>query len=333
MFYISAIGHSASLWLSTALTTHPDIVCWHGNRSIPPYDSGINDLSEEEFVKGLLACEQGWKMGVKKFGSCHGFHGSRLLKYVKKYDGLFFAIVRNPINKIHSYNSQYLELPPGAKNSTNYRFDIQQFYKDHGNKINEHFKNVLEKKKKQRSQRKYLIEKLKDIGLYSALKKTHNYFHAQKINKIPEIKDQLKLNKVENISVKKINNKFGIDFIAKHLISDFLNCNEIVVNLDQEIFNEIGAKDFICMEKMTKSSNYFNKAVFKKIMKYNAEKKYLKQVYKVKKSNKHTYKPDSTFEIYNSWPKEYKNYFSQLHEKSSVKKLYRDMDYNLSKIL
>mgnify|MGYP001464420666 CR=1 FL=1 len=49
MFYISAIGHSASLWLSTALTTHPDIVCWHGNRSIPPYDSGSNDLSEEDF--------------------------------------------------------------------------------------------------------------------------------------------------------------------------------------------------------------------------------------------------------------------------------------------
>ena len=333
MFYISAIGHSASLWLSTALTTHPDIVCWHGNRSIPPYDSGINDLSEEEFVKGLLACEQGWKMGVKKFGSCHGFHGSRLIKYVKKYDGKFFAIVRNPIDKIHSYTSQYFELPPGAKNPTNYRFDILNFYKEHGNKINEHFKNVLDRKKQQRSQRQYLIEKLKDIGLYSALKKTHNYILLQKTKKKPEIREQLKSNKVKNISIKNLNNRFGVDFIAKHIISSFLSVNEIVVNLDQEIFDEIGTKDFICMEKMTKSSDYFNKEIFKKIMNYNAEKNYLKQVFKVKKTNRHTYRPVSTFEIYNSWPKAFKNYFSKLHDNSKVKKLYKEMNYNLSKIL
>ena len=107
------------------------------------------------------------------------FMVSRLIKYVKKYDGKFFAIVRNPIDKIHSYTSQYFELPPGAKNPTNYRFDILNFYKEHGNKINEHFKNVLDRKKQQRSQRQYLIEKLKDIGLYSALKNTQLHFASK----------------------------------------------------------------------------------------------------------------------------------------------------------
>ena len=213
-------------------------------------------MSEEEFVKGLLACEQSWKVGVKKFGACHGFHGLRLIKYVKKYDGKFFAIVRNPIDKIHSYTSQFLELPP-QKNPTNYRFDILNFYKEHGNKINEHFKNVLDRKKQQRSQRQYLIEKLKDIGLYSALKKHTTIFCIKKQKKKPEIKDQLKFNKVKNISIKNLNNRFGVDFIAKHIISSFLNVNEIVVNLDQEIFDEIGTKDFICMEKNDKIFRLF----------------------------------------------------------------------------
>ena len=111
-----------------------------------------------------------------------------------------------------------------------------------------------------------------------------------------------------------------------------MNVNEIVVNLDQEIFDEIGTKDFICMEKMTKSSDYFNKAIFKNY-ELQCGKNYLKQVFKVKKTNRHTYRPVSTFEIYNSWPKAFKNYFSKLHDNSKVKKLYKEMNYNLSKIL
>ena len=48
----------------------------------------LDDLSEEEFVKGLLRCEQP-TFGVKKFGACHGFYETRLLKYVNKYNGTF----------------------------------------------------------------------------------------------------------------------------------------------------------------------------------------------------------------------------------------------------
>jgi len=54
MFYISSLGHSASSWLSKVLSANPKIVCWHSTRSIPPYPSGINDISEQEFINGLI---------------------------------------------------------------------------------------------------------------------------------------------------------------------------------------------------------------------------------------------------------------------------------------
>ena len=67
MFYISSHGHAASGWLSKVLSKHPRIVCWHGTRSIPPYKSGIRDLSEEDFVKGLIQCEES-SLNQKVFG-------------------------------------------------------------------------------------------------------------------------------------------------------------------------------------------------------------------------------------------------------------------------
>ena len=44
MFYISSRGHSATGWLAKQISKHNKVVCWHGTRSIPPSDPGINDL-------------------------------------------------------------------------------------------------------------------------------------------------------------------------------------------------------------------------------------------------------------------------------------------------
>ena len=54
MFYISSQGHSATGWLAKGLSMHPDIVCWHGTRGIPPYDSGLKDIAIKDFVEGLV---------------------------------------------------------------------------------------------------------------------------------------------------------------------------------------------------------------------------------------------------------------------------------------
>ena len=333
MFYISSIGHSASLWLSTALSSHPKIICWHGNRSIPPYDSGTNDLSEDEFVKGLLACEQNWKMGKKVFGSCHGFHGVKLLNYVNKYKGTFLAITRNPINKIHSYTSQYLEISDRRNVYSNYKFDVVKFYNEYSDEINANFKIVFEKKKEKRTSRKFLIDKLKDFGIYSSLKKTHKYLITNKKKIIPKIEDQTRETKVTNISIKKLIKIFGIDYITNKIISSFLNSTDMIFDYDEEIYNKTGSKAFISMEKMTTSSTYFNNYIFKKIMNERADKKYLKKIFMIKKSNRHTYKKISTSDIFKNWPKSYKNYFSTKYEKNKIKKLYNDMNYQIEKII
>ena len=58
MFYISSQGHSGTGWLAKSLNKHPEVVCWHGTRSIPPYDAGdigpdgmpVKILSPNEFI-------------------------------------------------------------------------------------------------------------------------------------------------------------------------------------------------------------------------------------------------------------------------------------------
>ena len=134
MFYISSQGHSASGWLSRALSMHPKIVCWHGTRSIPPYDSGENDISGKNFVEGLLQCEKGCQNG-KIFGACHGYYGPQLKKTVEENNGTFLWIVRNPIKRVNSIFLAFAPrlltyglLPADTKNIDIYMFFIYCFY-------------------------------------------------------------------------------------------------------------------------------------------------------------------------------------------------------------
>ena len=82
MFYISSLGHSATGWLASILSEHPDLVCFHGTRSIPPYGSGTFDMTPSEFVDGLIQLEKNCRH-KKQFGACHGFYGSILKKDIE----------------------------------------------------------------------------------------------------------------------------------------------------------------------------------------------------------------------------------------------------------
>lgn len=100
-FYISSRGHSATAWLTTMLSRHPEIVCFHGTRSIPPYDSGtVPDMTPEQFVDALITCA-GSSHG-KIFGAVHGFYGVACKEAVEGRGGRFAAIIRNPVKRIHS---------------------------------------------------------------------------------------------------------------------------------------------------------------------------------------------------------------------------------------
>jgi len=360
MFYISSSGHTATTWLSTALSSHPNIECWHSTKSVPPSFPPIskirrtakngkfleisvsreNDLSEEEFVKHLFMYEQSMNgkyqrnnhyENVKKIGACHGFHGTRLLKYINQYNGTFLAIARNPIKKISSLCLDVF-FNKSPLNNLVYRFDIEEFYLEYGDKINSKFNmiNNLVKEnekiiKEKKIKKKIITQTLKNLNLYYPLKKIYEFKKKFNNSKYIVVKKKKK--------VKKMIKKFGADFIAEKIILNFIASCQRTLDADDQIYKKIGFEDFICMEKMIVSPSYFNNKIFKKILKKDAEKHYLSTVFEVKPMNRHVSKILSATEIYNSWPKSFKNYFSEIYENSKAKKMYAMMNYKIEKII
>lgn len=106
MFYVSSRGHSATGWLSHQLSQHKKVIFWHGTRSIPPSDPGINDLSPKEFTDGLLICEK--QRDQRIYGAIHGFHGTQIKADIENNGGRFAGLFRDPISKISSFFHAYL---------------------------------------------------------------------------------------------------------------------------------------------------------------------------------------------------------------------------------
>ena len=189
------------------------------------------------------------------------------------------------------------------------------------NLVKEKEKIIKEKKKK----KKIITQTLKNLKLYYPLKKIYEF--KKKFNNSKYIVVKKKTN------VKKMIKKFGSDFIAEKIILNFIAGCQRTLDIDEQIYKKIGFEDFICMEKMILSSSYFNNKIFKKILKKDAEKHYLSTVFEVKPMNRHVSKILSATEIYNSWPKSFKNYFSEIYENSKAKKMYTMMNYKIEKII
>lgn len=101
LFYISSRGHSATTWLARAISMHPKVVCWHGTRFIPPYETGRGEMTPDQFMDGLLACSEScqWQ---KVFGACHGYYGTQAKAATEQRDGLFSHVYRDPIHRLNS---------------------------------------------------------------------------------------------------------------------------------------------------------------------------------------------------------------------------------------
>ena len=108
LFYISSRGSSATAWIAKVLSMHPKLVCFHGTRSVPPTESGINDLSPEGFSDALITCTKSCQ-GQKVFGAVHGFYGISAKQAVEARGGTFSAIIRHPVKRIHSQFSDNFE--------------------------------------------------------------------------------------------------------------------------------------------------------------------------------------------------------------------------------
>ena len=132
-FYISSRGSTATAWISAQISRHPEAVCWHGTRSVPPLPSGQHDLDPKDFVRALLICSEATRH-QKTFGACHGFYGLTLKDPVESVGGRFVAITREPVKRIHSQFYTKIwgqitnnQLPAGYKG--NYSALIKSFNK------------------------------------------------------------------------------------------------------------------------------------------------------------------------------------------------------------
>ena len=125
-FYISSFGGTATLWINEVLNAHPEIVSFHGTRSIPPHGSGTNDLSPEAFTQGLnlLMTKSSHS---KLFGAIHGFYGATLYPSIQAVGGAFCAVTRNPIKRINSlFNHHYKKTVGTGENGWDKRKTVYQ---------------------------------------------------------------------------------------------------------------------------------------------------------------------------------------------------------------
>ncbi len=68
-FYISSLGHPATVWLVADFSKHPEIVCCHKTRTVPPKSRGaVTGMSPEQFIDVLRLCSE------SNYGQWHGFN-------------------------------------------------------------------------------------------------------------------------------------------------------------------------------------------------------------------------------------------------------------------
>ncbi len=236
MFYISSRGHSATTWVSKQISKHNKVVCWHGTRSIPPAVVGINDISPEDFVKGLKILEK--QEDERIYGAVHGFHGVKIKNEIEKEGGRFAGIFRDPVSKISSFFYAYLwsrlskgNLPENYVGPTD-----KLFNKKLDDKIVEEFeilKRISNDKKQNVFQRFYNFANMK-------IKNNKNNFYNKK---------NLDQKKLENIILSQDNSKVLSDLF-------FQICKQTFM-YDSEIFQNCKQEQLIIMENMVSNKNYF----------------------------------------------------------------------------
>ena len=173
MFYLSSRGSSATVWLSSVLSKHPDIVCFHPSRSIPPIDNDktypyhewVKEMSPTKYIESLCIFEKSLNY-VKRFGSTHGYMGIDAKIPCEKMGGYFSYITRHPLERIHScfiynmLNHYYLEHNIDVKNSEVFDRIIGMYGQD----------EELEISLKDSSQRRNIFPKALKNKIYKNLK-------------------------------------------------------------------------------------------------------------------------------------------------------------------
>ena len=99
IFNISSAGGSATAWLARLLNAHPSVVCLHAMRE-DPFD-GDQEIKPQQMVDGLTSLCVATKH-MRCFGVVHAFYDAKIYAPIKAADGSFMAILRHPIDRVHS---------------------------------------------------------------------------------------------------------------------------------------------------------------------------------------------------------------------------------------
>ncbi len=322
MFYISSQGHSGTGWLAKSLNKHPSVICWHGTRSIPPYNVGeidrygdpIKELSPVEFIDGLLQCEKK-SFGNKVFGSIHGYHGILCKEIVEKNGGKFFAVFRHPILKINSiFSAFYATFLSGNK------IPADKIKIDHFNillKLSKNVDFIYEKKMNLKVKKKKLKKISKSLFLYKILKNIYS-----------------KSKSLTNLTVKKINiNDFDIknfsnEFLAEKAIETFEHSCIRTFETDYELIKNCHYDQFLKMEGFVKSKDYF-KECFIKITEKTLSNEILDNIFNDENHVNIHSNVKSIEQIYSYWPKSFKNVYKKYINDLNLEKTYKQLGYNL----
>lgn len=115
VFFISSIGASATQWLSSKLSMHPEIVCFHSAGTFPP-----NIITADGYMDFLVKAAS-YAGHQKIFGGCHGFDGQQALRATKKAGGVFATILRDPVKRIHSLFTHHYTTETGYSGTNIYQ--------------------------------------------------------------------------------------------------------------------------------------------------------------------------------------------------------------------
>jgi len=332
MFYISSQGHSATSWLANALSMHPQIVCWHGTRSIPPYPSGKNDIPAKGFVEGLVQCEKRC-FAQKVFGACHGYYGIKLKPFVEENNGIFLGIVRNPIKRV---NSIFLAFAGPALTygllPSDTKIDIYDLVNKHEKLIDTTFPSLVSKERKRSERIKRTKNTLDSAHILNLIKRWNIVSYYSKINNT--IRRSAVAKKRSDLSKKNTNPVEVISILTKHelaknIIQNFITACQRTFVSDSQIFDACDIDCLIKMEEMTKSPEYFNDSIISKIMNTNAYESYLKMVFDQQDHiSVHSDIIKNPTEIFRSWPKSFQYYFLESLYSCSARELYDSFQYD-----
>ena len=319
MFYISSQGHSATKWLSNILNKQNEIVCFHGTRSLPPYNSGINDISPKEFVEGLKQMENNCQNKIN-FGSCHGYYGTEIKEFIESQNGTFFSLLRNPIMRVNSifvtFAFHYLS---GEKKFSKDKFDAYKYMDEisfskkdtHAIylkylKLYKYYKIFQKDLKIQDKIIRRIDKKIKElIRLFS----THVTY-----NPLTSIRDDKEVFEFKNNDI---------------AIFRLLHCFDIAcyrtLNFDAEYFKNCNDDQIIKMEELTCSYVYLENTI-KKISPLSDKILINSSDYNLK-LNSHVITQSNESETYNLWPNIFKSIFNNYMTNYNIKSMYVKYDY------